>query len=163
MGKTIKKLTPLVSSEIDKANAEMERVQHETASEVESLANVANELVETRDKLQALQSETSDDKETISDLQVRHCLWVIVKELKIKLTKTDLEKLQSRLAKANRDLETERKLRVKAETDSSETEQRLIELKKRSIKLTKEVLKTVIGYSAKQRAFSAGWRLLHQR
>ena len=52
-----------------------------------------------------------------------------------------MEKLQSRLAKAIRDLETERKLRVKAETDSSETEQRLIELKKRSIKLTKEVFK----------------------
>ena len=64
-----------MNSEIDKANAELERVQHETASEMESLADVENELTETRGKLQALQSEQNDGKEKINELKARQYIY----------------------------------------------------------------------------------------
>ena len=65
-----------MNSEIDKANAELERVQHETASEMESLADVENELTKTRGKLQALQSEQNDGKEKINELKARQYILV---------------------------------------------------------------------------------------
>ena len=71
MSDVIDDVVKLSTKEIDLANSELERIQNETANELESLADVENELKEARDKLKQHELEKNNEKDLVNDLQVK--------------------------------------------------------------------------------------------
>ena len=71
MADVIDDVVKLSTKEIDHANTELERIQNETANELESLADVENELKEARDKLKQHELEKNNEKDLVNDLQVK--------------------------------------------------------------------------------------------
>ena len=71
MSDVIDDVVKLSTKEIDHANSELERIQNETANELESLADVENELKEARDKLKQHELEKNNEKDLVNDLQVK--------------------------------------------------------------------------------------------
>ena len=71
MSDVIDDVVKLSTKEIDHANSELERIQNETANELESLADVENELKEAKDKLKQHELEKNNEKDLVNDLQVK--------------------------------------------------------------------------------------------
>ena len=72
MSDVIDDVVKLSTKEIDHANSELDRIQNETANELESLADVENELKEARDKLKQHELEKNNERDLVNDLQVKH-------------------------------------------------------------------------------------------